>query len=194
MLNLQQLWGIDFGSKKAGTTAICFWHEHALDFRQSCKNEDADKMLLDMLGLLKPKLIMIDAPLSLPRAYNHSANENADYFYRQCDRALKAMSPMFLGGLTARAIQFKHKALALGVEVIETYPAAQAKKLCWDQYKKQPCQQLALKVTDQFSVKLKRNIENHHQLDALLAFIAGMRYISNEHETIGDKEEGVIII
>jgi len=188
------MWGIDFGSKKAGTTVICFAHEQVIDFKQSMKDEDADKMLMDKLRQQKPKLIMIDAPLSLPIAYNKIDNHIPDFFYRQCDKTLKAMSPMFLGGLTARAIQFRHKAIALGVHVLETYPAAQARNLGWDQYKKQPCQHLAREASDQFAVKLKDNIENHHQLDALLAYIAGIRYINNKHQTIGDSEEGVIII
>lgn len=87
--------GIDYGSKLAGTTAICYQEGDALTIIQSEKKQDADRFINDTVESLKPEQIFIDAPLSLPAAYFGNGD---DYFYRDCDRQLKAMSPMFLGG------------------------------------------------------------------------------------------------
>jgi len=110
--------GIDYGNKYAGTTVICYNSRHEIKFVQSSKNADADSFLLNELTYLNPDLIMIDAPLSLPGVYWLSS-EYKDHFFRSCDRELRAMSPMFLGGLTARAISLIKK--MNGTEVLETY-------------------------------------------------------------------------
>ena len=94
--------GIDYGAKLAGTTAICFEQSGQLKIWQSEKKKDADKFVQESIKQLQPTTVFIDAPLSLPLAY---FGEGENYFYRECDKILKGMSPMFLGGLTARAMR-----------------------------------------------------------------------------------------
>jgi uncharacterized protein len=89
--------------------------------------------------------VCIDAPLSLPGVFTGLAGCD-DYFYRASDRALRAMSPMFLGGLTARAMRLaNHSASRLArraaqreheqndehghIHFYETYPAEAARRL-----------------------------------------------------------------
>lgn len=62
--------GIDYGSKYAGTTVMCYNSAHKVRFIESHKNTDADSFLQTELAFLKPDLIMIDAPLSLPGVYS----------------------------------------------------------------------------------------------------------------------------
>ena len=114
--------GVDYGSKLAGTTAISYLEEGKIRILQSKKKEDADQFLSELILRLSPKSIFIDAPLSLPAAYH---NKGTDYFYRKADRDCKAMSPMFLGGLTARAM--KLKAQHADRNFIEVYPAMLAR-------------------------------------------------------------------
>jgi hypothetical protein len=95
---------IDYGSKLAGTTAVCFEKNNQLHLAQSVKKQDADAWLRQLISTKKPAAVYIDAPLSLPGVYR---GEGSDYFYRAGDRAVGAMSPMFLGGLTARAMQLR---------------------------------------------------------------------------------------
>ena len=97
--------GIDYGSKLAGTTSICWLEQDKLSIKQSSKKENADEMIEDILNHLKPEFVFIDCPLTLPSAYH---GEGDDFFYRHCDKELRAMSPMFLGGLTARGMRLKH--------------------------------------------------------------------------------------
>ncbi len=96
--------GIDFGAKLAGTTTVCFANDGQLYQLQSNKKQDADAWLRHLVEEQKPSAIFMDAPLSLPSVYK---SFGADYHYRACDRAVGAMSPMFLGGLTARAMQLR---------------------------------------------------------------------------------------
>jgi predicted nuclease with RNAse H fold len=96
--------GIDYGSKMAGTTVITYNQDNVLYQRSSVKNGDADAFILDCVTELQPGQIYIDAPLSLPLA---CFGKGTDFFYREADRKLKAMSPMFLGGLTARAMKLR---------------------------------------------------------------------------------------
>ncbi|MFW5762317.1 MAG: hypothetical protein ACOCXH_15185 [Cyclobacteriaceae bacterium] len=193
MKSFDQLWGVDFGSKMAGTTVVCYY-TNAIHFLQSDKNQNADLLLNSLMETQPPSLIMIDAPLSLPAIYTFKNFEPADFFYRQCDRDLGAMSPMFLGGLTARAMQMKKLASDKGIRVLETYPAAQARKLGFADYKKENCQSLGEQIAEKYALHLGDKVVNQHQLDALLAFAGGINYLQNNFESVGKYDEGVIII
>ncbi|MEL7021272.1 MAG: hypothetical protein AAGK47_06685, partial [Bacteroidota bacterium] len=116
--------GIDYGSKLAGTTVIAHWQAMKTTplLYQSKKKRDADRFLLDWISEQRPTHIFLDAPLSLPGIYSQLP-DCTNYFYRAGDIALRAMSPMFLGGLTARAMQLQSRIKPLGAQVIEIYPS-----------------------------------------------------------------------
>jgi hypothetical protein len=64
--------GVDFGSKLAGTTVICYAAESGkINFLASAKKQDADEMLRDFFASSHISLICLDAPLSLPAAYKN---------------------------------------------------------------------------------------------------------------------------
>jgi len=188
--------GIDYGNKYAGTTVICYNSGNKIKFVQSSKNTDADSFLLNELAYLHPDLIMIDAPLSLPGVY-WLGNDYTDHFFRSCDRELKAMSPMFLGGLTARAISLIKK--MNGTEVKETYPRKLVDILLlpYAQYKhdKQELgpfiEQLKLRSDVKFN---EAQITSWHHVDAFLALLSGLRYLGKTHQKYGIPEEGIVIV
>ena len=187
--------GIDYGAKLAGTTAICFEKTGKLVIVQSEKKKDADKFVQKVVQDLQPSSIFIDAPLSLPLAY---FGEGENYFYRACDKALQAMSPMFLGGLTARAIKLSKPFESNGIVLFETYPAQIVKHYLPDTqgYKKQKiyledfCKVLLTKLPYEW-VKLP---ENWHQVDSILAWWTGWRYKNEEVKVYGNKKEGLIYV
>ena len=127
--------GVDYGAKNAGTTCLCYNKGQEIYYVQSIKNRDADVFLYEHLLRLQPAVSGIDAPLSIPAIYTGTGE---DYFYRQADKEVQAMSPMFLGGLTARAIKLSDNLELKGIKCIETYPAGLAKelKLDMEKYKK----------------------------------------------------------
>jgi len=190
--------GIDYGSKIAGTTVIMFLHNGQLSYFQSKKKKDADEFIFQHLTAVKPAIVFIDAPLSLPGVYTDT-QQYSNYFYRKADSDLKAMSPMFLGGLTARAMQLQARLSKENIELQETYPAALARHLELKElsYKKdlKKISIILEKLNAQFSdlqISLL-NLTNWHQVDALLALISAWRFVNKQHEKVGYEKEGVII-
>jgi hypothetical protein len=107
--------GIDYGSRSSGNT-IMAWSLAGgnVSFFRPEKGLDADVAVFRVLTEMRPATVGIDAPLSLPGRYRDLPG-CSDYFYRHCDRELKAMSPMFLGGLTARAMRLSDQMRETGV-------------------------------------------------------------------------------
>ena len=167
-------------------------------FKSSKHQEDADKFISELLLVLKPELVFLDAPLSLPGKYV-DREQYDDYFYRAADKELGAMSPMFLGGLTARAMKLRDYLEKAGMKVFETYPSYKAKllELPKDKYKKDEKHilELAQSVAKKFEININFDqIENWHYFDALLAFVAGVRYVKNNHQIFGNEKEGLIVV
>lgn len=191
--------GIDYGSKLAGTTVIAYYdHNQIVTFQKSEKKKDADKFLLHCIEELQFTHIFIDAPLSLPGVYINP-QDYTDYFYRAADKVLKGMSPMFLGGLTARAMRLTAQLTTQNIQVFETYPAIHAQRfnLKLLSYKKQLAhlsgviQFLQKELPFSFHSNL---IKSWHHVDALLAFYAAYRYQNQTIDIIGTEAEGQIFI
>jgi len=190
--------GVDYGSKAGGTTVMAHLQEEQLTLSQSAKKQDADKFLLEKIKALQPTHMFLDAPLSLPGVYR-GLPDCESFFYRKSDRELQAMSPMFLGGLTARAMQLANQLQDSGMEVIEIYPSKLAEILGLKEldYKKnkaalQPvCEKLNTFLPFPFSPP---TITNWHQVDAVLALYSGWRFLHNAHETFGNVVEGQIVV
>src|SRR4030042_1573407 len=117
----QRIVGIKYGYKFSGTTVICYNNFHEVRFIISSKNSDADSFILNEIIHLDPDIVFIDAPLSLPGVYRH-INGCIDFFFRKCDREIKATSPMFIGGLTARAMGLKKNMNHIRIRVFKTCP------------------------------------------------------------------------
>lgn len=196
MLTETMVVGIDYGSKLAGTTVLAYGHKGEIFLERSAKGRDADRMILDFVGSHDLKMIGIDAPLSLPAVYlNRPGYE--DYFYRKCDKELKAMSPMFLGGLTARAMRLKSTLDEMGIEVFEVYPVQTARSLGLNSFgyrSGKPDYKLILKALESKGVALagEQFIHTDHDLDALLALYTATRILYGKAEFSGTPEEGVI--
>lgn len=190
--------GIDYGSKLAGTTVIAYLNGKTISFYQSEKKKDADAFLKTHIEQLQLATLFIDAPLSLPGVYCNP-QQYQDYFYRKADKELKAMSPMFLGGLTARAMRLQAECRVNDIQFIEVYPAAVSKLLELQQfnYKKEKTQisvvaaYLQKKLPFTFDPLL---LLTWHHVDALLALYSAWRYVHNEHLSYGDQKEGLIIV
>lgn len=196
-MTLKPKWaGIDYGSKLAGTTVICcVFDDDSARFYSSEKGKDADVFVLETLTKLEVDLVFLDAPLSLPAKY---FGNGESYFYRLCDTQLKAMSPMFLGGLTARAIQLKDQLNDKGIKVQETYPAALVRILEIEGYFKkkglQPLDEFITNLAKICPLKLASKITNWHHADAFLAAFSGYRFQNNQANIYGNPDEGVIVV
>jgi len=196
MTELNTLAGIDFGAKLAGTTAITILRDSKFQIHDCKKGDDADAWILELVERLSIKTIFIDAPLSLPPAYFDE--QSKEFFYRKADAALGAMSPMFLGGLTARAMKIKRLMEAKDLAVFETYPAALVRELFpQTKFYKKDIQgfrkELRMK-TKLFDLPALPACKTFHQVDSLLAWFSGYRHLTHQSIIHGSKEEGEILI
>lgn len=182
--------GIDFSSKRAGTTAIAFVDEGELHVLQSIKGEDADKFIRNYVQAYKANFVFIDAPLSLPQGLNDP--ESLEVFYRAADRKLQAMSPMFLGGLTSRAMLLKKTLELEKHKVFEVYPKALVEELQLKEHYKHDLL-LFQKELQQLTPPLPE-LRNWHQADAVLAWLSGSRFMQGDASVYGDETEGVIYV
>jgi predicted nuclease with RNAse H fold len=188
--------GVDFGSKLAGTTVLASPLSAPLLLR-SRKGADADTFLLDTLIGQGVRFVFLDAPLSLPGVYL-SMPGFGDFLFREGDRRLGAMSPMFLGGLTARAMRLKSLLEAEGITVFETYPAAQAKRLGLNALGYKKSKDTLPVVVGHLAPMLEPlgfspgGIATWHDVDALLALLAAVRWSMGEAEFWGHEAEGGI--
>ncbi len=193
-----RLAGIDIGSKRGGTTVICYQHEEGgLDFLRCPRGKDADDFLEDYLLFAGIRVAFIDAPLSLPGVYCQPERYD-DYFFRICDRQLKGMSPLFLGGLTARAIRLKARMREKGVTLMETYPAGFFRLLFpkKEGYRKEE-EHLALltqEIIQHYSLSLVQLPEDWHAFDAMLAWMSAWRWAHGQALVYGEPQEGVVYL
>ena len=180
--------GIDFGAKLAGSTAVCRAKNGELHLLQSAKKQDADAWLRSLIAELKSPAIFMDAPLSLPSVYR---GFGSDYHYRACDRAVSAMSPMFLGGLTARAMQLRSGFPE--IPFYEAYPAHHVRLLFAGAMGYKTDLNLFLeKLTQKLPYTFATRPENWHQVDAALAWLTGWRHGRGEGIAFGKEAEGLI--
>jgi uncharacterized protein len=180
--------GVDFGAKLAGTTAVCFEENGQLHLLQISKKQDADAWLRQFIAEQKPDAVFMDAPLSLPSVYK---GFGSDYHYRACDRAVGAMSPMFLGGLTARAMQLR--AAFPTVPFYEVYPAHHVRlRFAHAMGYKTDLNTFLEKLEAALPHPFVKQPQNWHQVDAVLAWLTGWRHGYNEASRFGDELEGLI--
>lgn len=193
----QKVWGIDFGSKLAGTTVVAYAVGGQLHFKTSAKKQDADEMIRQLAWEHRPALIGIDAPLSLPGVYTAKPGFD-DHFYRLCDKETKAMSPMFLGGLTARAMKLAGILQAHGTELIEVYPVYTGTELGLKAYGYRSKTPDLGKITDALTAHsgLSLGADSYkltgHHIDAWLALITTRNYQQGKAQQAGAAAEGLI--
>lgn len=194
------LFGIDYGSKLTGNTVISIFKDSKIMFMDVDKGIDADGFILNAADHFKPTFVFIDAPLSLPGVYQKIAGCD-NYHFRHADLDLKAMSPMFLGGLAARAMQLKFQLEERDVAVFETYPRIIANRfdLPAKGYKGslQGLKCCRTQMVERFHSNIEINandITTWHHLDALMALMSAMNFEQGCADCFGNKDEGLIYI
>ena len=192
------LWGIDYGKKLSGNTVICQKKGSEVNFFKVGINQDADQFILDHMHKHQPDVIFIDAPLSLPAAF-YDPEKHDNYFFRRCDQELGAMSPMFLGGLTARAIRLKTIIEKQGIIIRETYPKALARRMGLKEQGYRQGKEHISGCIDRLEEIAHLEVDHGalqswHHLDALLALVSAIRFEQSLGFTFGDAGEGLIYL
>lgn len=188
-----ELVGIDFGARSSGNTVVCVREKQGYRFHRSPEGGDGDAWLNDLISELRPGSIYIDAPLSLPAAYFNRGN---DYAFRLADRLAGGMSPMFLGGLTARAMALADAWRKAGISVHEAYPSALIRH-AWESLDIKPrvaIPRSKLRIMAGMVLLPPPSPADRHEADAWLCWVIGHRHQRGEAKAFGNAEEGVILV
>jgi predicted nuclease with RNAse H fold len=188
--------GIDLAGSEKRPTGFCILH----DLNSKCCILYTDREILENVQKVKPKVIAIDAPLSLPKG-RKSLEEKCNIHLRKCDKELISMKikffPITLGPmrmLTKRGIRLRRILEKKGFKVIEVYPGA-AQDI-WKIPRKQKGLEKLRRGLMRLGVKgdISKNDITGDELDAITSALVGKAYLEGKYLAIGDPEEGLIIL
>ncbi|MEM5827994.1 MAG: DUF429 domain-containing protein [Candidatus Aenigmatarchaeota archaeon] len=184
--------GIDLAGSEKRITGLAVMGEK---FNVKTYSLFSDKEILEKISEYKPKIIAIDAPLSLPRGRN-DINERNNVHFRKCDLELRKYKikffPITLGPmrmLTLRGIRLKNHLEKLGYEVIETFPGA-----FYDIYGIQRKNKNKILNFLKSFINIENEIRNLHELDAIVCALIAYMHFKGLTEELGDKNEGILVI
>lgn len=171
-----------------------------------------DSAIIDITNFYSPKIIAIDAPLSLPMGLccleeNCPCQPKFQRKNRQCDQELRQQGipcypttkKTFIKPLIYRGIRLKNRLYQMGFKVIEVYPYGSKARLFG--------KDIPRKTTAQGTVLLKEHLRNllpalnpylgifnHDIYDATIAAYTAFLYLQNMVDALGNEEEGLIFI
>ncbi|MGQ9469843.1 MAG: DUF429 domain-containing protein, partial [Nitrososphaerales archaeon] len=151
---------------------------------------------------IRPDIISIDAPLSLPFGrccLKDTCSCRNKGHLRHCDRELLKMKikffPITLGPmrkLTERGIRLKKIIEEKGFKVIEVYPGGAQDMLGVP--RKQKGLDGLRKGLMKIGIKGISKVISDHELDAITSALVGKMYIEGDYLALGNSEEGLIIM
>ncbi|MFQ5951265.1 MAG: DUF429 domain-containing protein [Candidatus Geothermarchaeales archaeon] len=187
--------GLDLAGSEKRQTGVCLMTESL-----KCKTEllHTDDEIIGLIKSVKPDLVTIDAPLSLPKG-RKSLEKREDVHFRQCDLELRKKGirffPLTLGPmrkLTRRGIHLKDKLTDLGLTVIEVYPGGAQDILSLP--RQQHDLERLINGLAEMGLKGLRGDMTGHEAHAVTCALVGWLHLRGRSETLGDVEEGVMIM
>jgi predicted nuclease with RNAse H fold len=177
--------GIDLAGKEENPTGFAIWRNKTVE---TCLIY-TDKEILEKVFSANPKIVAIDAPLNLPKSgiFRKADKELIKKGYRVFPPGLPAMKK-----LTLRAIELNRLITERGIQTIEVHPTSTRKALGMPTKDWEKIQNI-LK-----SVGLAGSLSEHrltpHEIDAITAALTGYLHMEGLTESVGDHEEGYIIV
>jgi len=156
-----------------------------------------DEEILRTIRQDKPKVIAIDAPLSLPPG-RKSIEERTSEHLREADKELLRRGikffPITLGPmrkLTERGMRLKVIFQAEGLIAIEVYPGG-AQDILGIARKQSGLDKLKAGLENQGVTDIKENLSDH-ELDAITCAFVGKMFLEGKSITYGDPENGIVM-
>lgn len=185
--------GLDLAGVKHRPTGLCVL-EH---MQAETKLVFADDEVLEATTENKPKVIAIDAPLSLPSGRS-SIEQRTNVHLRECDKELLRRGikffPVTLGPmrkLTARGIMIKNAFENDGLKVIEVYPGG-AQDVLGIARKQQGLDRLRAALEEE-GVKGLNSQMSDHELDAVTCALVGKLFLEGKTVTYRTPEQAIIM-
>jgi uncharacterized protein YprB with RNaseH-like and TPR domain/predicted nuclease with RNAse H fold/dephospho-CoA kinase len=165
----------------------------------------SDDELIAATIAVKPELISIDSPLSLPKGRitvdDKDPGRQLHGIMRECERILKRRGvnvyPSLIRSmqaLTARGIRLAKYFRSIGIPVIESYPGAAQDIM--NIPRKQADLSLLKAGLVEFGIsgEFECRDVSHDELDAITSAVVGLFFISGKFEALGNEEEEYLII
>jgi hypothetical protein len=173
--------GIDLAGKENNPSGFAVLSQRRLQ----TKLVYSDNEIISSCLRVYPKLIAIDAPLSTPVKGNLRDSD-----LTLIKRGLRVLPPTLLGmrRLTERGVEITKKLREKGLQIIEIHPRTSGIIIFKTASRKKWVEKLR-----ESGFKLK-DVENEHEIDAILAAVTAQLHLHGKTEMVGKKEEGIIVI
>ncbi len=163
-----------------------------------------DQQLIDATVAESPRLVSIDAPLSIPLGRD-CMEEDCECrrfgIMRECERELRRRGLMVypcllpsMKNLTRRGMELAKRFREIGIEVIESYPGA-GQDILDVPRKKTNLDELRRSMARMgFTGEPIEEIGSHDELDAIMSALVGYFYVCGLTENLGDQSEGLLAV
>jgi predicted nuclease with RNAse H fold len=185
--------GIDLAGVENRQSGFCILR----DMKAETMIVYSDDEIIRKIEELRPKVIAIDAPLSLPKG-RKSIDEKSSVHLRECDKELLKRGikffPITLGPmrlLTKRGIRLKEILKKKGFLVIEVYPGA-AQDI-WKIPRKQKGLEKLMIGLKSLGIKGLRKDMSDDELDAVTCALIGKLFLEGKCEILGSVDDGIVI-
>lgn len=160
----------------------------------------SDRQILDFVAAAHPKLVVIDAPLSLPRGRTTIEDRSGPHL-RECDRELLRRKvrffPLTLGPmrmLTVRGMRLARRLSNAGIPVLEGYPGGSQDLLGLPRKNGGlPLLQQRLRKEGLGGDLVRRPLTGD-ELDAVTIAFVGWMFERGEGMLVGDPSEGLMLL
>jgi len=184
--------GLDLAGSEKRPTGFCILEKMNVETNLVYSDEE----IIQKIEKLKPTVIAIDAPLSLPKG-RKSIEERTNVHLRECDKELLRRKikffPITLGPmrkLTERGIRLKNILEEKGFKVIEVYPGG-AQDILKIPRKQNGLDKL-VKGLKKLRIKGLNESMSDHELDAVTCAFVGKLFLEGKSETLGE-EKGIVM-
>ncbi|MEM3616748.1 MAG: DUF429 domain-containing protein [Candidatus Bathyarchaeia archaeon] len=177
--------GIDLAGKEENPTGLAIWQNKSVETYLIY----TDKDILEIVTRTNPKIVAIDAPLKLPKSgiFRKADKELIKKGYRVFPPGLPAMKT-----LTLRAIKLNRLIMEMGIQTIEVHPTSTRKALGMPTKDWETIQSILKRIGLAGSLYQRKLAP--HEIDAVTAALAGYLCMEGLTESIGDCEEGYIMV
>jgi predicted nuclease with RNAse H fold len=185
--------GLDLAGVESRPTGLCLLKQWKAETALVCTNED----ILEKVEAAKPKLVAIDAPLSLPSG-RKSIEQRTNVHLRECDKELLRRGIKFftitlgpMRKLTARGIRLKKILEHKHFTVMEVYPGG-AQDVLGIPRKQQGLDKLKSGLEKLGITGLNEGMSDH-ELDAVTCALVGKLFLERKTVTYGTQDQSMIM-
>ena len=185
--------GLDLAGVESRLTGLCI----LMDMKAETSIAHKDEEVFKRIERSKPKVVAIDAPLSLPSG-RESIEQRTNVHLRECDKELLRRGikffPVTLGPmrkLTVRGMNLKRTLENKHFKVIEVYPGG-AQDILGIPRKQRGLEKLRTGLERVGVIGLNCRMSDH-ELDAVTCALVGKLFLEEKSVTYGIPEQAIIM-